>query len=201
MSLAPAHPVGGSVLLQPGQNLGTGNVVGAWKLAEKTIELTTCAQFGHLFGTEMVWFGLTQAQERQHGFDAATNLGGRAFILQFKASATVPQSGSYAGQRRFTCQHHQMVTLVQLFGGTPNSCFYFLPDVGTFNDLAQVQGNLLHHSYLLDVADLPNPVPATHRKNGYHHVFLDANAPLVTITSEPIRKRVLRSTDLAIRFF
>lgn len=70
MPLSPPLP-------RPGANLGTGNLIGAAKISEKTIELTTCAQFGSVFGTSMVWFGLTQRQERQHGFDAGTDLGGR----------------------------------------------------------------------------------------------------------------------------
>jgi hypothetical protein len=133
----------GTILAPPGVALTVGNVASAAKLAEKTIELTACAQFGQLFGARMVWFGLTQKQERQHGFDAATNLGGHAFILQFKASATVLKTGTYAGCRRFACQHQQMVQLRARFGGTHNGCFYFLPNVGTFNDLVGVSGDLL----------------------------------------------------------
>src|SRR5689334_12051288 len=105
---APAVSVAGAPLAPPGPNPLIGNVIGAAKISEKTIELTTSAQFGNLFGVRMVWFGLTQAQERQYGFDAATNLGGSAFILQYKASATVLKRGPFAGQRRFMCQHDQM---------------------------------------------------------------------------------------------
>lgn len=184
----------------PNANLGIGNVVGAERLAEKTIELTTCAQLGALFGTQMVWFGLTQAQERQYGFDAATQLGGRAFIIQFKASSTVPQSGAYVGQRRFGCQHQQMDRLVTIFGSQPRSCFYFLPDVGTFNELSARSGDLIGCSYLLDVADLPNPVPATDRKSGYHYVYLDNATPSATLTSQPTEVKVFRALDLARQF-
>ncbi|HEV7224459.1 MAG TPA: hypothetical protein VGN42_17255 [Pirellulales bacterium] len=153
-----AAPLGGIHLPHPGANLAIGNGVGAAKIAEKTVELTACSQFACLFGVKMVWFGLTQKQERQYGFDAATNLGGRAFILQFKVSATVPQTGAHAGQRRFAWQHQQMTQLVKNFGGTPNACFYFLPGVGLFRELVAVNGDLLGNSYLVDVAHLPNPL-------------------------------------------
>ena len=192
-AVVPAVPLGGVPLPQPGANLHVGNLVGAAKIAEKTVELTACAQFGTGFGTDIVWFGLTQAQERQHGFDAATNLGGRAFILQFKVSATVPQSGSYPRQRRFTCQHHQMTRLVTTFGAQRNSCFYFLPNIGRFGELVAANGDVLSNSYLLDVADLPNPLPQTQRKSGYHYAYLDSSLPMVTITSEPFNPKRLWS--------
>lgn len=192
-----AVPFGGIHPPQPGANLAIGNIPAAAKIAEKTVELTACAQFGCLFGVNMVWFGLTQKQERQYGFDAATNLGGRAFILQFKVSATIPQTGAHAGQRRFTWQHHQMDQLVTRFGGIPNACFYFLPDIGLFSELVAVNGDLLRNSYLVDVADLPNPVPATHRKSGYHYAYLDVTVPEVDITSKPFKaNRVFRASEL-----
>jgi hypothetical protein len=193
---ASASATLGVTLPQPGSALGVGNVIGSAKLAEKTIELTVSAQFGHQFGTDMVWFGLTQAQERQHGFDTATNLGGRAFILQFKVSSTVPKSGMYFGQRRFGCQHHQMSALVNTFGGMPNSCFYFLPNLGLFSELVAINGDILGHSFLMDVAGLQNPVPPTHRKSGYHYAYLDSTVPVVTVTSTPFKARkVIRSND------
>lgn|GEM_PF-4720605 len=190
-STTTVTPLGGAAPPLPGSNLIVGNVVGAAKIAEKTVELTTCAQFGSLLGSQMVWFGLTQRQERQHGFDAATNLGGRAFILQFKVSSTVLKSGPHAGHRRFGCQHHQMDQLVQSFGATPNACFYFLPNLGTFAELSALGGDVLSNSYLMDVAGLQSPVPAPTRMNGYHYAYLDAAGPSVTITSEPFKARRL----------
>lgn len=175
-----------SVGPKPGSSpLAPGNLTGSARLAEKTIELTTCAQIAAALSRPMVWFGLTQAQERKYGFDAATDLGGTAFILQFKASSTVIQSGTYAGQRRFLCQHQQMNELVTRFGSVPNACFYFFPSVGTFADLQAVSGNLLDNSFLVDVADLPRPVPASGRASDYHYVYLDKKTPAVTITSKP----------------
>jgi hypothetical protein len=199
MSTITASALSGRKTPAPGNNLAVANLKGkdAKRLAEKTIELTTCAQFGYLLRKRMVWFGLTQKQEREHAYDAATNLGGKAFILQFKASSKVLKTGGYAGQRLFQCQQGQMVELVKTFGGLRNSCFYFFPNVGTFEELQAISGNLIDNSFLVDVADIPNPVPPTNRKSGYHYVYLDTKKPSVTITSEPREvKRVTRVSDL-----
>jgi hypothetical protein len=185
MSSIAASALGGLAVPAAGKDLSVGNVTQAARISEKSIELTVCSQFGALIGKRMVWFGLTQAQERQFGFDAATDLGGKAFILQFKASSTVPRSGGYAQKRRFVCQHAQMVELVNRFGNLPNSCFYFLPNIGLFDELVAVSGNLINHSYLVDVAGIQKPVPPSGRQSDYHYVYLDIKIPSVTITSEP----------------
>lgn len=223
-----ATSTSGATLTVPGAVLSTGNVINASKLSEKTIELSTCAQFGQWFSfyhihrhlrlpfppspplplslsfpiphpIPMVWFGLTQKQERQYGFDAATNLGGRAFILQFKVSATVLKTGKHKGTRRFTCQHQQMQQLRSKFGSLPGSCFYFFPNIGTFTELEGVNGNLLSNSYMVDVADLPATIPATHRKNGYHYAYLNATVPEVTVTSDPFKpKKVYPAIEFVV---
>jgi hypothetical protein len=199
MSTITASALSGRKLPAPGNNLAVANLKGkeTKRLAEKTIELTTCAQFGDLLRRRMVWFGLTQKQEREHAYDAATNLGGKAFILQFKASSKVLKTGKYSGQRLFQCQHGQMVELVKTFGGSRNACFYFFPDVGTFSDLQNKSGNLIDNSFLVDVADLPNPVPDTGRKSNHHYVYLDNKKPAVTVTSRPCEvDKVIRPSEL-----
>jgi hypothetical protein len=199
MATVKATSLSGSNIAGPGKKLSVANLEGAGRIAEKSIELTTCAQLGALLGKQMVWFGLTQAQERKHGYDAATNLGGRAFILQFKASTTVMKTALYRDQRRFQCQHHQMVELVQRFGAVPNSCFYFLPNIGTFSELESVKGDLINNSYLVDVARIPTPVPTTNRKSGYHHVFLNKTKPSVTITSTPVQVEQVHNASMLQR--
>jgi hypothetical protein len=197
MVTVKASALGGKTLAAPGKDLSVVNLTGADRIAEKSIELTACAQLGALLGKRMVWFGLTQAQERKYGYDAAANLGGKAFILQFKASTTVMKTKQYIGQRRYQCQHFQMVELVKRFGSAPNSCFYFLPNVGLFSELVGVNGDLLNNSYLVDVSRIPNPVPTTTRKSGYHHVFLNKATPSITITSQPVEVGpLLRPSEL-----
>src|SRR5437868_9780797 len=98
------------------------NVPGAsfetMRLSEKTIELNYCAQATEIFsslGRSVIWFGLTQKQEAQAGFDAATRIGGRLLLLQFKASShNVMIPGPLGGlARRFRAKHDQMVRLRQ----------------------------------------------------------------------------------------
>jgi hypothetical protein len=185
MSTVVASTLSGLKIPAPGKEPTIGSLKGAIRIAEKTVELTTCAQLGHLLGKKMVWFGLTQAQERKHAYDAATNFGGRAFYIQFKASTKVLKTGKYKGRRLFQCQHDQMTKLVKNFGSLRNCCFYFLPNLGTLSELQSLKGDLIGNSYLIDVADIPNPVPATGRQSDHHYVYLDAKIPSATITSEP----------------
>lgn len=87
------------------------------RLAEKTLELTLCHQIGAtLFqwppwpprgGPQPIWFGLTQRQEAEAGFDAAARLhGGRLLLLQFKAGRKLKN-----GSVRFTAPHKQLSAL------------------------------------------------------------------------------------------
>lgn len=70
MSTITASALSGRKIPAPGSNLAVANLKGnkTDRLAEKTIELTTCAQFGDLLRRRMVWFGLTQKQEREHAY-------------------------------------------------------------------------------------------------------------------------------------
>lgn len=173
----------------------------SWKLSEKTIELTACAQFGQFLervdpGKRIVWFGLTQKEERRYGFDASTQIGGLALILQFKVSRTVLQSGPYAGHRKFWCQHQQMRELRRRFGNISNQCFYFLPDLGTFDELNSERGDVLGNSFLLDVADLPRRIPQCRRVNGYHYAYVDAVGLTATVASDPFTVKLIRADRL-----
>lgn len=166
------------------------------RISEKSIELTACSQYGAHFGSNLVWVGLTQKEERRLGFDAAIELGGRPFILQFKASNTVLSRGAYKGCRKFECPHLQLALLQSAFGGRGGVCYYFLPDVGTFADLAAHGCDLLGKSYLVDVASLPSPVSLPGRKSGKHNFYLDAPASKVTMTSEPHRMTAIDAKAL-----
>ena len=67
------------------------------RIPEKTIGINFCAQLSSELratqGVNVLWFGLTQAQERTAGFDACTKIGGRLFQFQFKASNQVLANG------------------------------------------------------------------------------------------------------------
>lgn len=181
-----------------GQNLYSGNVINSPKLSEKTIELTASAQFGHIFQRRMVWFGLTQSQERNYGFDAAASLGGHAFILQFKVSNQVMKRVPWRSHRKFQCQHHQMQALVSRFRVSQHACFYFLPDIGTVPELINVNGDLLGNSYLADISSFPNTIPTPHRSSNMHYAYLDSTIPALTITSDPFEvPKLIRASDFA----
>jgi hypothetical protein len=200
MSIAPAAPFAGVPLAVPGAALGIAHLPNNPRISEKTVELSCSAQIARGMPTLMVWFGLTQKQERVLGFDAATNLGGKAFLLQYKASDWVMKTGKYRGHRRFPCQNHQMDALTKQFGGTPNTCFYFFPNLGVLADLIAVGGDFLTNSFLMDVAGIHLPLPAPNKK-GYHYAHLDAGTPQVEITSSPFRPDYLERGDKLLELY
>jgi len=162
------------------------------RLAEKTIELTFCAQLAAHWAMSVFWFGLTQKQEARAGFDAAVRTGGRLFIFQFKASAKV-----IIGGRRFQAPHSQMTNLIERCR-SPRSVFYVLPDLGTTLDIAN-DIDLLDRTWLLDADDLRDVDPPvtpwnTPRKNGAH--YFDLAAPLVHIHDPLYEKKVFAASAL-----
>ena len=167
------------------------------RIAEKTIELNFCAQLNSTAKQHLIWFGLTQRQEAQLGFDACTSIGGRLLILQFKASNYRLKSG----HRRFYASHAQMMLLKKL-AKRPRSVFYVLPTVGTTRELA-ARPDLIAHSRLLDITSIPASMPpptqgrsSVLRKTGVHYVDV-APSGLATIHSDPVQVQTL----LAKEFF
>lgn len=167
------------------------------RLAERTIELTFCHQVAALWGPRLIWFGLTQDQERRAGFDAATKIGRALLLLQFKASAKVLRR---SGCRQFTAPHKQMRAL-QRQTRFPRLVFYVLPGLGT---TAELQGapNLVNSTWLLDVAALPNPMPrpttpqGTWRRRNNHYLDLDTRHGVVIIHSDPVEVSLLHPESL-----
>jgi hypothetical protein len=163
------------------------------RLAEKTIELNFCSQYANLYTDPCFWFGLTQRQEAQAGFDAAVRLGGRLHILQFKAS-----SHNVSGLRRFHAPNGQLENLVQR--STASRCvFYVLPEVGTTLELAG-STDLMDRSWLLDANDLrdvaPPVTPAGRpRKNQVH--YFDLEPPLVHIHAPSYEKKLVLASEFA----
>jgi hypothetical protein len=140
---------------------------------------------------QLFWFGLTQRQEAAAGFDAATVVGGRLLILQFKASNHVLSTG----ERRFHVSHRQLEALSDLARpDRPRSVFYVFPDLGDTSDLSGGRHDILSRTWLLDVATLPRlgaPTKrnGTLRRNGVH--YADLAAPWVTFHSDPVVVPVL----------
>jgi hypothetical protein len=160
------------------------------RLSEKTLELSITSQLAQRLNIpQVVWFGLTQRQERELGFDVASKVAGRLLILQFKASSVLVHPQRYdQPRRRFTVPHDQLVNLQAVANAFPNSVYYVFPDIGTTNELA-VNRDLIAQSWLLDVAALPQPFPAPTNFAQTHHAFIDP--PACDIRSEPIEVSLL----------
>lgn len=156
------------------------------RVSEKTIEINFCAELTALLGTRYrtIWFGLSQKQEARFGFDTCARLGARMFIFQFKASNYVLKSG----ERKFKAQHVQMQNLRRLARDSAKSVFYVFPDFGNTLEFQSIP-NVISSSYLLDVADLPDPIPPSGRSSNHHHVYAFPGS--VRIHSDPFSAKTL----------
>lgn len=91
------------------------------RYAEKSFEIRFCAALSAAlmpFNRNPKWFGLTQAQERKKGIDAALGLGGSLALFQFKA-----KSGS-----RIKIERDQLTKLTSVEKMYPDSTFYVFPE-------------------------------------------------------------------------
>jgi hypothetical protein len=91
------------------------------RYAEKSFEIRFCAALSAAlmpFNRNPKWFGLTQAQERKKGIDAALGLGGSLVLFQFKA-----KSGS-----RIKIERDQLTKLTSVEKTYPGSTFYVFPE-------------------------------------------------------------------------
>ena len=170
------------------------------RLSEKSVELNFPRELDPLIGPAF-WFGLTQRQEAELGFDALTTLCGRLMAFQYKVSSHV-LTRRRPGARQFKAPHEQMERLVSL-GLPPQTVYYVLPDLGTTQDMAASGWRLLPRTWLLDIADLPSPLPAPTtsdggpRSSGVHYLDLDAANGKVVMHSEPHVLRVRRAERVA----
>ena len=152
------------------------------RLSEKTIELNICAEIARTRKPRTTWFGLTQKQEAEAGFDACAKLGGRLVLLQFKASSHQTKAG-----RRFNLPHDQLVALAKRCSGFPRSVLYVFPLIGTTSEL-QGAHDFLSNTWFLDVSALlslgaPTRIDGALRKTGVH--YCDVTPGLAVIHSEP----------------
>ncbi len=169
------------------------------RISEKTVELNICAQINQNLGRRVIWFGLTQAQEAISGFDTATRVNGRIFLFQFKASNTTM---ARTGARRFRLEHDQLQTLINRVNGFRRTVFYVFPLIGNTRELQIANGDFYSNSWLLDVANLPNPfpLPTTNtnpprpRLDRKH--YADVIPPLVTIHSDPVESRIEKLSEV-----
>jgi hypothetical protein len=169
------------------------------RVSEKTIELNFCSQLGALLGQPQWWFGLTQKQEADAGWDVAGKMGGRWLLFQLKASSHILSNG----QRQFRCQHQQLESLRDR-ATMPLKVFYVLPSIGTTAELGAAGFDLVPNIHLVDVFDIVGVGPPTTRsgslrKSEAHYFDLDSAAHTVTIHSDPVTVETVSLASLADR--
>lgn len=156
------------------------------RVSEKSIELNFCHQMSLTLGQPSWWFGTTQRQEREAGWDVAGKLVGKWIRFQLKASNQVLANG----RRRFRGHHEQLVEL-RARARAPLSVFYVFPTIGSTAELIAANFDLVPNLRLLDVSTVPGVGPPTTpsgslRKSELHYFDLDVGAGTVTIHSDPI---------------
>lgn len=170
------------------------------RISEKTIELNFCKGFPLVLGHDLFWFGLTQKQEAQAGFDACTKTGSTLLLFQLKASRHVLRNGS----RRFVAEHDQMQTLRDQVRKNRH-IYYVLPVVGTTSEICS--GLCFSHcSRYLDISQLPKTIPhplakganpPTVRKTNCHYIDMAATLATAIIHSDPFEVDLLDGNELA----
>jgi hypothetical protein len=165
------------------------------RLSEKTIELTFCSQFAAQLGLRnIIWFGLTQAQERRLGFDACTKLNGRLLVLQFKASNIIVHPRRFRRpRRRFVLPHTQLESLQRLAGAFPRMVHYVFPNIGTTSELLRNR-DVISQTFILEVSLLPNPFPLPANRTQIHYAYIDP--PACEIKSKPVEAELMEAISL-----
>jgi len=166
------------------------------RISEKTVEINFCKGLPSIIGKSIFWFGLTQKQEAQAGFDVCTKLSGTLVLFQIKASRVILKNGA----RRFQAPHDQMQTLRNQVKSN-RKIFYVFPSAGTTIEVCSPDC-FSHCSQLLDVSFLPSKIPlplakgkTTPRARGVHYV--DVTPGLAKIHSEPFRIKLIPVAQLA----
>jgi len=167
------------------------------RLSEKSIELNFCRQMSALLGGPAWWFGATQKQESDAGWDISTRVPGAWVYFQLKASDRVLKSG----ERQFMGHHDQLLALRAL-AVNPLEVFYVFPTLGNTVDLATAKFDLIPNLRFLDVSVLPSSIVApttaagSLRKNQMHYFKLNDDTLTVTIHSEPMEAGLLTADGL-----
>jgi hypothetical protein len=174
------------------------------RLSEKSLEINFVREAG-AYLRRGFWFGLTQKQEAQLGYDVAVATAGTVYLFQMKASATLRRRG-----RQFTFDHAQMQRLRDLVA-VDRRVFYVLPDLGTIAELEAARWEMLPRTHFLDVTDLPPSIPAATKRDGnlrkaqIHYGTMSGGPwPTLSIHSEEFNvelraSAVVLSEDIPIR--
>jgi hypothetical protein len=174
------------------------------RFTEPSVEMNFASEFRPP-GTRVIWWALTEAEERTRGFDASAYAGGRGYLFQFKAAHEVGEAGP-----RFYAGHEEMRRLRHV-AASPGAVFYVLPTITSWTEFYEGRLSLLSQTWLLDVHQLPARIRPPQRlrgrgprRSGMHYIEL--TPPTALVRSEPITARVepaevLLSPDMAYRRF
>ena len=129
------------------------------KVSEKSLELNICAELLQLIRSRSgcqgaLWFGLTQAQERQEGIDARIRNAGHgvSIMLQFKAPwATSWENGLY----KFSVNEQQHEAMEDLAGRNPNAVHYVFPLFSTWEKADRYAPELARDTWTVPVSAVP----------------------------------------------
>ena len=174
------------------------------EVSEKSLELNVCTELLQYIRSwpdcdKALWFGLTQAQERQEGIDARIrNAGpGVAIMLQFKAPWVTSVVDSLY---KFSVNEQQHEALENLAGGNSNAVYYVFPLFSTWAKADQYAPELSNDTWLVPVSSIPLSTltslstPAT----GLHKVDVERNSSWVNVTfhSPEVIGEALNAKDL-----
>ena len=158
------------------------------EVSEKSLELNLCAELLQYVRSwpacdGALWFGLTQAQERQEGIDARIrNAGpGVSIMLQFKAPwATSLEDSLY----KFSVNEQQHEAMEDLAGNNANAVYYVFPLFSTWSKADRHAPDLARDTWLVPVSSIPlaKLTALSSPSTGLHRVDVQRAHSLVTVT-------------------
>lgn len=158
------------------------------EVSEKSLELNVCTELLQYIRSwpdcdKALWFGLTQAQERQEGIDARIrNAGpGVAIMLQFKAPwATSVVDSLY----KFSVNERQHEALEDLAGRNSNAVYYVFPLFSTWAKADQHAPELTNDTWLVPVSSIPltTLTSLSTPSTGLHRVDVERISSSVSVT-------------------
>ena len=158
------------------------------EVSEKSLELNVCAELLQCIRSwprcsRALWFGLTQAQERQEGIDARIrNAGpGVSIMFQFKAPwATSLENTLY----KFSVNEQQHEAMEDLAAKNWKDVYYVFPLFSTWSKVDQHAPDLADDTWVVPVSSIPLATLTVFSKpsTGHHRVEVERTNSRVTAT-------------------
>ncbi len=158
------------------------------EVSEKSLELNLCAELlQHIRAwpgcDRALWFGLTQAQERQEGIDARIRSAGPgvSIMLQFKAPWVTSRENSLY---KFSVNEQQHEAMEDLAGKSASAVYYVFPLFSTWSKADQHAPSLASDTWLVPVSSIPlvRLTALSSPPTGLHRVDVRPTNSLVTVT-------------------